>query len=186
MSIFTCSNFNYWVAVKRILRYVKYTVDMGLRFSRASSLLVNGFSDADWARSPDDRRSLWGFVVFLGPNLVSWNAKKKKKKQATVSRSISEAEYKALANATVEIMWTQTLLQELGVESPRAAKLWCDNLGAKYLYANSIFHSCTKHIEVDFHFVRERVARKLYLILHIYLLKIKLQMALQRLYLWGN
>lgn len=59
------------------------------------------------------------------------------------------------------------LLQELGVESPRAAKLWCDNLGAKYLSANPIFHSCTKHIEVDFHFVRERVARKLLEIAYI-------------------
>lgn len=101
--------------------------------------------------------------MFLGPNLVSWSARK----QATVSRSSTEAEYKALANATAEIMWVQTLLQELGVESPRAAKLWCDNLGAKYLSANPIFHARTKHIEVDFHFVRERVARKLLEIAYI-------------------
>jgi hypothetical protein len=78
-----------------------------------------------------------------------------------VSRSSTEAEYKALANATAEIMWIQTLLMELGIHVPRAAKLWCDNLGAKYLSANPVFHARTKHIEVDFHFVRERVARKL-------------------------
>lgn len=153
----------HWAAVKRILRYVKYTVDTGLKFCRNPSLLVSGFSDADWAGSPDDRRSTGGFAVFLGPNLVSWSARK----QATVSRSSTEAEYKALANATAEIMWVQTLLQELGVESPRAAKLWCDNLGAKYLSANPIFHARTKHIEVDFHFVRERVARKLLEIAYI-------------------
>ena len=58
-------------------------------------------------------------------------------------------------------MWIQTLLIELGVEAPRAAKLWCDNIGAKYLSANPVFHARTKHIEVDYHFVRERVARKL-------------------------
>ena len=82
-------------------------------------------------------------------------------KQATVSRSSTEAEYKALANATAEMMWVQKLLQELKVSHPPAARLWCDNLGAKYLSANPIFHARTKHIEIDFHFVRERVAHKL-------------------------
>ena len=88
---------------------------------------------------------------------MSWSARK----QATVSRSSTEAEYKAVADATAEVMWIQTLLIELGVEAPRAAKLWCDNIGAKYLSANPVFHARTKHIEVDYHFVRERVARKL-------------------------
>jgi hypothetical protein len=77
-----------------------------------------------------------------------------------VSRSSTEGEYKAIANATAEIMWIQTLLQELGVPHPSAASLWCDNLGATYLSANSVFHARTKHIEVDYHFVRERVTRK--------------------------
>jgi histone deacetylase 1/2 len=95
--------------------------------------------------------------VFLGTNLVSWSARK----QATVSRSSTEAEYKALANATTEVMWIQTLLMELGVRTPRAAKFLCDNLGAKYLSAGPVFHARTKHIEVDNHFVRERVAKKL-------------------------
>jgi histone deacetylase 1/2 len=58
-------------------------------------------------------------------------------------------------------MWIQTLLRELGIDSPRAAKLWCDNIGAKYLSANPVFHARTKHIEVDYHFVRERVSRRL-------------------------
>ena len=88
---------------------------------------------------------------------MSWSARK----QATISRSSTEAEYKAVADATAEVMWIQTLLIELGVEAPRAAKLWCDNIGAKYLSANPVFHARTKHIEVDYHFVRERVARKL-------------------------
>jgi histone deacetylase 1/2 len=78
-----------------------------------------------------------------------------------VSRSSTEAEYKSLANATAEVMWLQTLLDELGVAQSKTAVLWCDNIGATYLSANPVFHARTKHIEVDYYFVRERVAQKL-------------------------
>jgi hypothetical protein len=75
-----------------------------------------------------------------------------------VSRFSTEAEYKSLANATTEVMWIQTLLDELGASQSNVAVLWCDNIGAMYLSANPVFHARTKHIEVDYHFVRERVA----------------------------
>lgn len=120
-------------------------------------MLVSAFSDADWAGCPDDRRSTGGFAIYLGSNLVSWSARK----QATVSRSSTEAEYKALANATAEVMWIHKLLDELHVSHPLSARLWCDNLGATYLAANPVFHARTKHIEIDFHFVREQVAQKM-------------------------
>jgi hypothetical protein len=139
------------------LRYIKQDTKIGLKISKSRSVLVTGFSDADWAGSLDDRRSTGGFAVFLGSNLVSWIAKK----QATASRSSTEAEYKAVANAPAEIMWIQILLEEFGIKCPAMAKLWCDNMGAKYLSANPVFHARTKHIEVDYHFVRERVARNL-------------------------
>jgi histone deacetylase 1/2 len=147
----------HWEAVKRILRYVQGTIGLGLTIKRSNSMLVSAFSDADWAGCPDDRRSTGGFAVYLGCNLVSWCARK----QPTVSRSSTEAEYKSLANATAEVMWIQKLLDELGIPHPMAACLWCDNIGAKYLSANPVFHARTKHIEIDFHFVRERVAAKL-------------------------
>lgn len=148
---------SHWSAVKRIVRYIRGTIDTGLQIRKSPSMMISAFSDADWAGCVDDRRSTGGFAVFIGRNLISWIARK----QATVSRSSTEAEYKALANATAEMMWVQKLLTELRIRHPTAARLWCDNLGAKYLSANPIFHARTKHIEIDFHFVRERVAQKL-------------------------
>lgn len=151
-----CPTSVHWTAVKRILRYVHQTLHLGIRFRRSSSLLVSAFSDADWAGCTDDRRSTGGFATFLGSNLISWNDRK----QPTVSRSSTEAEYKSLANATAELIWVESVLRELGIKLTQTSILWCDNLGAKYLTANPIFHARTKDIEVDFHFVRERVSNK--------------------------
>jgi histone deacetylase 1/2 len=114
---------------------------------------VSRFDSADSVISVNDTNEKPG----ASHNLITWNASK----QATTSRSSTEAEYKSLANATAEVMWVQTLLKELGVKGSKFARLWCDNLGATYLSANPVFHARTKHIEVDFHFVRERVAQVL-------------------------
>jgi histone deacetylase 1/2 len=143
-------------AVKRILRYVRYTIDSGLQLFATTSTLLSAFSDADWAGSVDDRRSTGGYAIFYGGNLIAWSARK----QSTVSRSSTESEYKALANATAELIWVQSLLQELRISQARPPVLWCDNIGATYLSSNPVFHARTKHIEVDFHFVRERVNQK--------------------------
>lgn len=145
-----------YMVVKRILRYLCGTIDLGIKIHQSSSRLVITFSDADWAGCPDDRRSAGGFAVFLGPNLISWSARK----QSTVSWSSTEAEYKSLANATAKVIWVQSILKELRIPQPRAALLWCDNLRATYLSANPVFHARTKHVKIYFHFVRERVANK--------------------------
>jgi hypothetical protein len=89
----------HWSAVKRILRYLP--VDYGLCFIKTGSLLLSAFSDANWAGNLDDRRSTGGYAIFLGGNLISWSSSK----QATVSRSSTEAEYKAVADATAEVIW---------------------------------------------------------------------------------
>jgi histone deacetylase 1/2 len=144
----------HWEAVKRILRYVKGTLDTGLRIRKSPLHGISIFTDTDWAGCVDDRRSTGGYAIFVGPNLVSCSSKK----QPTVSRSSTEAEYKALANGAAEAIWVDSVLTELGVQRQRTPILWCDNLGATYLTANPVFHACTEHIEIDFHFVCERVA----------------------------
>jgi hypothetical protein len=143
--------------VKRTLRYVQGTLSTGLRFRRSSSPALSVFSDVDWAGCPDDRKSTSGFVVFLGANLVSWSSRK----HQTMSRSSTEAEYKALMNATTEVIWIQSVLQELGIQRSPTPVLWCDNLDATYLTANLTFHARMKHMKVDYHFVHERVAKGL-------------------------
>ncbi|XP_014660660.1 uncharacterized protein LOC106804322 [Setaria italica] len=152
---FHCLTLVHYFAVKHILRYISGTISYVLKFVQSSNV-ISAFSDADWAGCSDDRKSTGGFGVFFGANLISWQAKK----QAIVSRSSTDVEYKALLNATTEIMWVQSLLDELGISQHKVHILWCDNIGATYLSTNPVFHARTKHIEVDYHFVRERVAKK--------------------------
>jgi hypothetical protein len=99
------------MAAKHILRYLKGAKSIGLMLSKSGSQLMYAFLDADWAGSIDDRRSTGGFAIFYDPNLIFWSSKK----QPTIARSSTELEYKALANATVELIWIQSLLKELGV-----------------------------------------------------------------------
>jgi hypothetical protein len=132
-------------AVKRNLSFLQHTLDMGLHIRQSTSTMVSAFSDTDWGGCTDDKKSTGGFVVFLGPNLISWCVKKQK----TVSRASIEAEYKTMADATAEVMWIQSILHELQVPGPHCARLWCDNLGAKYLASNPIFHGWMKHVEID-------------------------------------
>ncbi|XP_019175853.1 PREDICTED: uncharacterized protein LOC109171181 [Ipomoea nil] len=145
---------DHWALLKRVLRYIKGTQDYGLRLSVSSSSDLHAFTDSDWAGCPVDRKSTSGYAVFLGDNLVSWVSRK----QRTVARSSTEAEYKGLADVAAEVTWVVSLLRELGLHSGSPTTLWCDNLGATYLAANPVFHARTKHVEIDYHFVRDKVA----------------------------
>ena len=147
---------SHWGAVKHILRYLRGTTTYGLHITRSSSFALHGFTNADWAGSTDDRKSTGSYLIFFGQTPISW----KSSKQRIVARSSTEAEYKALADGTAEVIWLQYLLRDLQILSTSAPTLWCDNLDTTYLFANHIFHARTKHVEVDYHFVRDRVANK--------------------------
>lgn len=144
----------HWALVKRILRYLHGTVDKGLQLRRSTTPTLVAYSDADWAGCPDTRRSTSGFCVFFGDSLISWSSKR----QAIVSRSSAEAEYRGVANVAAECCWIRHLLGELNVKIDKATLIYCDNISAVYLTENPVLHGRTKHVELDVHFVREKVA----------------------------
>jgi len=150
-------------ALKRILRYIRGTLHMGLVLRPSSSAELVVYSDADWAGCLETRKSTSGFAVFLGDNLVSWSSKW----QNTVSRSSAEAEYRAVANAVAEVSWLRQLLHELHAPLRRAVLVYCDNISTVYMTANPVQHQRTKHIEIDLHFVRDRVAAGDVRVLHV-------------------
>ncbi|KAL5762227.1 hypothetical protein ACOSP7_018491 [Xanthoceras sorbifolium] len=151
----TAPHSTHFAAILHILRYLKGTMFHGLHFSAHSSLDLQAYSDADWAGDPTDRRSTTGFCFFLGDSLISWRSKK----QTVTARSSTEAEYRAIADATQELLWLRWLLGDLGVKQSTATPLHCDNRSAIQITHNDVFHERTKHIEIDCHFVRQHVTQ---------------------------
>ncbi|KAJ0523146.1 putative RNA-directed DNA polymerase [Helianthus annuus] len=138
----------------RLLRYLKLSPGKGLLFKRSDNFDLSCFADSDWAKCIDTRRSVTGFCIFLGDNLVSW----KSKKQSTVSRSTGEAEYRAMCSATCELVWIVNVLSELGVSCKLPIQVFCDSSAAISIAANPVFHERTKHFEIDLYFLREKVS----------------------------
>ncbi|XP_016509659.2 secreted RxLR effector protein 161-like [Nicotiana tabacum] len=131
-----------WDAVIRILRYIKKAPGQGLLYEDKGHTNNVGYSDADWAGSPSDRRSTSGYCVMIGRNLISW----KNKKQDVVARSSAEVEYRAMALATCELIWLKQLLQELQCVEFKQMELICDNQAALHIASNPVFHERMKHI----------------------------------------
>ena len=114
-------------------------------------------TDSDWAGNQTDRRSTSGYFTFVEGNLVTWRSKK----QNVVSRSNAESEYRIMTQSASEIIWIYQLLDEVGLKTSVPTKLWCDNQVAPHIASNPVFHERTKHIEIDCHFVREKILQGL-------------------------
>ena len=144
----------HWTAVKRIMRYLRGTTDLGLIFTPQGSNDCVGFSDADWAGDLDDRKSTSGYMFQIGGTAVSWRSKK----QTTVALSTAEAEYVALAGATQEAVWMRQLTADLnGEPATKPTVVFEDNQAAIAMAKNPQFHGRSKHISIKYHFVRDKV-----------------------------
>ncbi|KAK6159728.1 hypothetical protein DH2020_003109 [Rehmannia glutinosa] len=133
-----------------LLRYLKGCHSLGLFYSSSSPLTLQAYSDADWGSCSDTRKSLTGYCVLLGSSLISW----KTKKQTTISRSTTEAEYRILGVTVCELKWLSYLAVDFHVPMSLPIPLWCDNQAALHIVANPIFHEQTKHLDIDCHVVR--------------------------------
>ena len=145
----------HWTRVKRILRYIKGTLNHSLKFKSdgKKKVSLNGYADADWARDVDARKSTSGYVFQIGSSTVSWTSKR----QTVVALSTTEAEYISLSYATQETVWLRKLLDSLGFKQHEATTLYEDNQSTIALIKNPKHHTRTKHIDIKYHFVREAV-----------------------------
>ncbi|KAL9434213.1 hypothetical protein AB3S75_015674 [Citrus x aurantiifolia] len=140
-------------AVYRILRYLKSTPGKGLFFKKNEKRGIEVYTDADWAGSVTDRRSTSGYCTFLWGNLVTWRSKK----QNVVARSSAEAEFRSMAQGVCEILWLKRVLEELKRPVSLPMKLYCDNKAAISIAHNPVLHDRTKHVEIDRHFITEKL-----------------------------
>lgn len=143
----------HWKAVKWVMRYMKGTQDMCLKFEKQDKFEIRGYCDSDYATDLDKRRSIIGFVFTAGGNTISW----KSGLQRVVALSTTEAEYMALTEAVKEAIWLKGLAAEMGFEQ-ESMEVMCDSQSAIALSKNSVHHERTKHIDVRYHFIREKIA----------------------------
>ena len=148
-----CSSQLHYQALLHQLNYIYSTIDQGILLKAFDSITLQTFSDSDWAACLDTRRSVTCYLLLLGSSLVSW----KSKRQDTISRSSSEAKYRAMSAAASEITWVVCLLANLGLQNLQPVMLHCDSQTALHIAHNPVLHNRTKHIEVDHHFTLEKV-----------------------------
>eukprot|EP00253_Pinus_taeda_P006208 PITA_06208 len=144
---------SHWKAAKRILRYVRGTIQFGIHYNAKATPLLVGFTDSDWAGDPDDRKSTAGYVFTLGSGPITWACKK----QAAISLSSAEAEYRGAVEARKEALWLRQILSELGFEQQHPTTLWCDNQSTIQLCKDLVQHQRSKHIELHMHFIRKLI-----------------------------
>ena len=143
------------VAVKRILRYLKGTVNFGLWYIKSENFTLMAYLDADWAGCVDDRRSTSGGAFYLGKSLVSWHSKK----QESVALSTAEAEFIAATATCTQVLWMKRQIEDLKVQCQSPIIIKCDNKSAINISKNPVQHSRTKHIDIKYHFLKDQVTQ---------------------------
>eukprot|EP00253_Pinus_taeda_P006365 PITA_06365 len=144
------------IVIKRILQYLKGTAEYGLWYPKGNDLVVQAYTNEDWAGSVDDHKSTSGATFYLGGCLVSWLSKK----QSLISLSTAEAKYVTAAASCTQVLWMKQTLQDIQVKFNEPIPIFCDNTNAISISKNPVMHSKTKHIPLKYHFVREQVAKK--------------------------
>jgi len=148
----TSPSSGHWVAMKRLLRYLAGTQQLGITLNKVRDFNITCYCDADWGGDLMDRKSHTGYLIYIGDSLVAWSSKK----QAALARSSTEAEYRAVATTVEEAEGIRSLLSELDIKVPLPINILTDNRGASFIANNPICHSKMKHVAMDFHFVREK------------------------------
>jgi hypothetical protein len=143
----------HWVAAKHVLRYLWGTVGFGLRYVRGDGVRLHGYSDSDWEGSEVDRKSTSGGCFSLGSTMVSWFSRK----QTYVALNSTEIEYMAASLASCEAILLRKLLAWLLGQVLEPMVIYCDNQSCVKLSENPLFHDRSKHIEIRYHFIRNRV-----------------------------
>ena len=140
-------------ATYRMLHYLKGNLGKGILFKKNDTLALEAYTVADYVGSIVDRRSITWYCTFLGGNLVTWRSKK----QNVVARSSTESELMAIAQGLCELLWLKIILDDLRIKWDDPMKLYCDYKSAINIAHNPIQHDRTKHIEVDRHFIKEKL-----------------------------
>lgn len=146
---------SHYNAAKRILRYIKGTMKFSLVFQGKDTRKIEllGYSDANWAGSTSDRKSIGGYCFYLNNNLFSHMSRKQK----TIALSTAESETHAAVQATKEAIWLRNILEEFGYKQNQATTICCDNQAAIALSRNPEYHSRSKHVDIQYHFLRQHV-----------------------------
>ena len=147
---------NHLVAPKGVLRYLQRTLDFSIKYTDSFDVKLTSFSDLDWAGNIDDKISIIGYAFSIGSGVISWSSKK----HSIVSLSSVEAAYQVVCASTCEAIWLRRLLHDAREEQKEATVIKYNNRSSIKLANNLVFHKNTKHIDTQFHFVREKVQSK--------------------------
>jgi hypothetical protein len=149
--------------MKHILRYIKHTLHCGIFYEAKNQLQVLGYTNVNWVGNVSDKRSTSGFMFSFGSGVVSWS----NKKQPTIALSSTEVKYKNATIVACEVIWLQKLLSDLGQSVNVPIVIYCDNISNILLANNLVYHARTKHIEVHYHFIREKNLAKEINLIHV-------------------